>query len=841
MHQWSFEILRQTTWDLWTLLCIAAVLILLSHAALRQRVALTRDIVGPILTIIATLGTILVLAVPVLRRPGVGLVWTFLLLSILSIVFYRALLDRLGQRRTGTLLAMRIAAIALLVPMLFEPVVRFVSTETPQRPVMLLVDDSGSMSVPDVQNGPTRLQSIWQALRPQLPRLSAHFIPRIFAFAADTKELDRADTLATLPADGKSTDLVSAVKTALTKTDRDDAILVLISDGIDNTSPDVVGSIAAMRRPVNTITVGSDQAESALLANVAVDDLSASDDFVVGHETTIKATIRSTALADRVVDVKLAEVNADGQPIDNITTQKLVLQPLPQGQIVSLKFKPAKVGVHRLAVWIDPIAGERTTADNRQELQGLALDPRIKVLYIEGRARPEYGSLSRSLNRDPNIELATLLRVQDQRFAAGGSVDGEAFKQMPTSLAEWKKFDVILLGDLDASFLTKAQQSQIEQTVKDGGALLMIGGQNTLGPGGYADTAIERALPVKVGPITSPQEKSEFVPRLTADGAAHPSMEGLSDWFGVENAPGTKPLPPLLGNVVVANAKPSAEVLAIHADRPGPDQKPQIVLAVEHYGKGRSAVFTVDTTYRWYLPLRGMGQDSPYNRLWGQLIRWLAGEDVRNRERGAGVEALLNKSTFQLGETVQVRAMVRDEKGDATRYAQVTVTLKSSKDDKPREQPMPPVESHTGMYSTEIGGQGNGLGNGDWTAEIVANKDGKLLGRQTVKFSILPPADEMLKIAANPKLMASIASATGGYSYPLSGLNDLVDALIRSDPTAGAQQERSVPLDNSVRVVMAAVGHPVNWPRRFDFPMQGAIIIGLLIAEWILRRRWQLT
>ena len=72
--------------------------------------------------------------------------------------------------------------------------------------------------------------------------------------------------------------------------------------------------------------------------------------------------------------------------------------------------------MHKLAVWIDPIPGERSTVDNRQEFQGLALDPRIKVLYVEGRARPEYKYLNRALGHDPNIEeSASLLRIQENR------------------------------------------------------------------------------------------------------------------------------------------------------------------------------------------------------------------------------------------------------------------------------------------------------------------------------------------------------------------------------------------------------------------------------------------
>ncbi len=37
----------------------------------------------------------------------------------------------------------------------------------------------------------------------------------------------------------------------------------------------------------------------------------------------------------------------------------------------------------------------------------LAIDPRIRVLYVEGRLRPEYKPLTLALSRDRMIELAT--------------------------------------------------------------------------------------------------------------------------------------------------------------------------------------------------------------------------------------------------------------------------------------------------------------------------------------------------------------------------------------------------------------------------------------------------
>ena len=75
------------------------------------------------------------------------------------------------------------------------------------------------------------------------------------------------------------------------------------------------------------------------------------------------------------------------------------------------------------------------------------------------------------------------------------------------------------IGDAPASFFSRPQQEAIEQAVLNGSALFMIGGTSTLGPGDYQGTAMEKALPVLVGPRETPQEMTQFNPRLTAEGA----------------------------------------------------------------------------------------------------------------------------------------------------------------------------------------------------------------------------------------------------------------------------------------------------------------------------------
>lgn len=840
MTTWSFQILRQQGFDWWMLVCILASLVLLFYAVLGRLWTRPVGLLALPLAAMGIAGTIVVLAIPAFHTPLIGMAWTFAVVSLLSAVFYLNLRDKLSTVKMSTLLGMRVVGLVLMVPMLFEPVIRYVTTPKPERPLLIAVDASGSMSVPDIQNGPTRMQSVWQTLRPLGPMVNEKFVPRYFVFATETRELKKPDELATLPADGKATDLVRAVREVAAQAKRDDAIIVLISDGIDNVSSDVVGAIAAVRRPVHGVLVGTSQAKPSV-ANVEVANIETTDDFVVDHESKVKIVVKSTALDNRVVDVRLSELDAQGKPTGKLASKTLVLQNLPEGQGVELNFKPRTVGVQKLAAWIDPIAGERTTVDNRQEFQGLALDPRIKVLYVEGRARPEYTQLNRALQRDPNIELASLLRITDDRFASSGSINGEKVERIPVSKEELARFDVLIIGDMDSSFLTRLQQSAVEQYVLGGGGLLMIGGQNAFGPGNYKDSAVEKALPVFVGDTSSPQEKTQFVPTLAPDGATHPAMEGLADWFNITAGAATQPakrqLLPLKGNVVVGKPKSAASVLLTHHGRPGLDGQPQVILAVQRYGEGRSAAFTADTTYVWYLQMRGMGQESPYNRFWGQLVRWLAAEDVRNRSRGAGVEGLLNKSVFQLGDDVRVRAMVRDERGDATQFANVNLILKpvGGKPSDAKQLPLNPVETRRGLYDVTIPNPDKG----DWTIELVASKDGKELGRQPLKFTVIPPAEEFVKLAAQPEQMRQIATSTRGFFKELRDLRELLETLAATQGDV-ARRERTVPLANTPRALLALAGIDVRWEAKFDLPMQAALVVLLLAAEWMLRRQWQL-
>ncbi len=61
-----------------------------------------------------------------------------------------------------------------------------------------------------------------------------------------------------------------------------------------------------------------------------------------------------------------------------------------------------------------------------------------------------------------------------------------------------------------------------------------------------------------------------------------------------------------------------------------------------------------------------------------------------------------------------------------------------------------------------------------------------------------------------------------------------------SEKSSATARQETIPLANTIRLLMALSGRYPAWPSKYDLPMQGLLILLLLTSEWLLRRRWQL-
>ncbi len=761
------------------------------------------------------LGLVVILFFPERFVKWAGFLWTIVVVVGAVFLFYRRVYRYLSRWRLGVLFSLRAMGLVALAFLLFEPVVGFVRAPENRPRVGIVVDGSGSMGYSDAVNEPSRYLQGAIAVQDTLgPRLGKAFDVQVFAYDGKHVGAVSAEELRGISPEGEVTDLGAAVGLASGGgAGKETSRVVLISDGIHNGARSVAAEFGTPTVVVDTVRVGSSEVEPSNVPDIAVAGVEGPESAVVNNGVTVVASIKSTAMSDRTV--RGLSLEGTGEKV--LDEQRLVLRSGATAQTVKLKFTPEKVGRATVKVRVPVDPGERSAANNEQEFSLIVTDPKLAVLYVEGRVRPEVGPLRRMLQQDPNVDAVTLVQTQAGKFDMQGTKEGDDLRGLPTTLAQWKRFKVVILGDLDASFLNAGQQRDLEQIVREGAGVLMIGGQNSFAPGGWGKTALATVLPVELGAVSPAQINTKFVPRLTAEGKVHSIFAGIGGYFiGPGGEKSEMVMPELSGCVAIAGAKAGASVLAVHPAALV-NGAPAIVLAVEQYGKGRSAAFAADTTWHWNLFLRGMGKDSPYNRFWGQMVRWLASEEDLQKKSGPSVVAMLGKERYEAGEPVVLRAAVTDVEGQSTNYANVWGEV-TGPDGKMVRVAMAAqmTEGRVGVYEGKVE---PGM-SGAYSVVVRAMKEKVDLGKDATTFSVLSAAGEREVLAANPGTLQEISRLTGGNYVELSGVGALADRLVAELPAGEVAVKTSVPLYDH---------------RGFFF-----LFVACFGAEWFLRRKWQL-
>lgn len=152
-------------------------------------------------------------------------------------------------------------------------------------------------------------------------------------------------------------------------------------------------------------------------------------------------------------------------------------------------------GFRRFVFEITPEGADRFE-ENNTFMRTVTVEGRPRVLYVEGESRAR-SYLERALDRERN-DLANFdLEV---RGAHG----------FPSSVEEMQGYDLIILSDVEASYISRSAMGAVERYVRDyGGGFLMVGGQDSFGPGGYDGTPFE-----EISPVTFDMQRQRDLPAL---------------------------------------------------------------------------------------------------------------------------------------------------------------------------------------------------------------------------------------------------------------------------------------------------------------------------------------
>ncbi len=277
--------------------------------------------------------------------------------------------------------------------------------------------------------------------------------------------------------------------------------IVLLSDGRD-TSGEAVAEARQLR------------AEGVRLDVVPIGGTAGPDMRVDGVKLPARAQVGNTVALEVSVS---ADVGGAGTLLVTRDGVALCSQPvqLRSGENrISIPVDAGAAGMHRYDVQL--VSGDKKSDtfaanDTAGAIQEVTGPPRVLVVADRsgGAGFPGAAALVQALHAAGKAEITV----------AGGD-------EVPRGAAAWANYQAVFLVNVPALSLGEKTMSEIETYVRDsGGGLVMIGGNDSFGPGGYAGSPVERALPVDMN-VSGKGEIPSLGLVLVIDKSG--SMEGMA-------------------------------------------------------------------------------------------------------------------------------------------------------------------------------------------------------------------------------------------------------------------------------------------------------------------------
>ena len=775
--------------------------------------------------------------------------WPILIFGAVALIVlgwaYRALA---GHPMRWVCLALKALGLTALALCLLEPLWLGQRARPGANLFAVLADNSQGLQIRDQGASRSRGDDLRALVDPDRSpwqtSLASTFDVRRYLF--DTR-LQATKDFSELQFEGRSTALASSLKTLGERFQgRPLAGVLLFTDG--NATDLANGALPDLRGlpPIYPVVIGKRNS----VRDIAVQQVSVSQSSFEDAPVGIQADVVAAGYQGKPVTARLVDYTGR-------TVQEQTADARADGEAIAFRFqlKPEKSGLsfYQIRVSAPAEVANAAAPETKTEEATLANNSRVmavdrgqgpfRVLYVSGRPNWEFKFLNRAIESDEQVQLVGLIRIAkrepkfDFRGRAGETSnplfrgfgnqapeDVQRYDQpvlvrlntrdevelragFPQTPEELYGYHAVILDDLEAEFFKPDQAQLLQKFVSErGGGVLMLGGMESFYEGKYARTPIGDMLPV-------------YLDREDAGYDAPPALsfqldrEGwLQPWARLrDNEADERVRIDQMTQFQVLNRvrglKPGASVIARVRDERG-EELP--ALAVQRFGRGRTAALMIGDIWRW--GMQDAVKHADMDRAWRQMVRWLIA-DVPLR-----VQATAEPLAADANGTIQLQVRVRDEKFQPVDDATVVLEVEPVVFDGTTgaagsaiRLEAEPALSEPGLYqATYVPRQTGGFR----AVATVKNNAGADLGRAEAGWSTDLAADEFRSLVPNVALLEDIARKTGGQ----------VVAAEELDRFVGKLPELRAP-------VMETWSYPA-----WHTPLMFAFALGCLLAEWGLRR-----
>ena len=721
-------------------------------------------------------------------NPSFGPIVSALIMLGSGLYFYflfRRLVPRHGLWTSWLLLTPKILIVSLLVLALLDPDFKFTGGNATPVKVLILQDISSSMDLRD-DGSSTRNERATRLIREI--KASAPGTIKFEVLPFDTT-LHEAGYIPKTGADrGTNLGATFMALDSLPKLADADAA-ILITDGGDETVD--LSDLPSI--PLGIIGVGAlpdswnDIGIEAVTAPASVEENSQFDLLadLYAHPGTHENLSSLKVSLDEGHDGNWTEVQSQNVDLSALHA------------VASFHIQVKGTGLLHYRIRLPQLPGELTYANNTRTVNVQVQQRALHVLYFTQELGVDYKYLRTELGADPGVAFTAMYRVLEDQFTVQGDRTGfqDLAQGFPSQDDILKRYDCVILGSFAASQFNAAQMQALVRYVENGGALILLGGESSFGRGGYADSPLAPLMPWAIHKDEPDLINGSFPVTVSPSGSAVEFTDGLREDLATAGGASLDSLNQPGG------LRPGA-ISLLNATLPDHSEP---VVAWQRYGKGQVLGIATNTLWKW--AAAGHETRAVYGRFWRQSVRGL----TRKLEGGSLLGIHWNEDHYRPGEQATVEVQLR-ENVDAGNLRLVG-SIKTP--DGIKDVSLTPVTGQAGVYSAKIP-----LGpRGDYSFHLSAYEGTALA--ETYERSL--PVEPQVEEGANPELkevyLREIATQAKGV-YANEKNIDPIKTFLREQVTS---QQASVPISL------------VNF--RNIFP---CLIILILVAEWIVRRRFNL-
>ena len=725
---------------------------------------------------------------------GAGLI---LGLGIWLIILYRRQRRQYSARETMVLVVPKILIVLLLILAYFDPMWNVMQRPDENKKVLALVDTSSSMEVEDSAEGSRGkradvvLENLKQKLRSSyIDFESMEFDSEVYELPGRSRKQDKQ-----VAEDIRETDLGKCLVTIADKPDTSKYMSVLLlTDGGD----ELVQNIKLPEVPVYIAGMGSEPETWNDIAITRIESpevVEGQSDFEVTADIVAHCASYSFATGAERVNVKIEEnIGQDWE-----TRDSKFVDLRDSGTRVKFTVKsPSEMGMKKYRVRAETVDGELSVLNNTRIFPIEVRKNTLSVLLFAQQLGWDFRQIYKELSDDSSMALTSLFRVSSDRFIVRGSRqkgDENLEAGFPSTKGLLDLYKCVIIGSFPVSQWRQGQLQALVEYVREGGAVIFLGGEHSFGQGGYSRTVIEPLFPWSISAGEPKLQTGQFTVNVPLSAANHSIVSEMTQL--ISQASGA--------SIESINLSGSLRSGAINLLDASLGNRTVSVVALQRFGEGQTMGVATNTMWKWTQASDLLKQ--AYSHFWRQSVRNLS--QWEEGERFVGVK--WDKKSYKPGE--QASATIRV----AGRYNPGQLHLKATLKAGGEPQPVS-VEPVMGRENTFRVGMVFSK-RAEYLFEVHAHVGEKLLESYEKTLVVGPSVNEGANLEVDHAFLDNLAMRSGGSYFRENEVDDLVESL------------RSRIIDYAVSVEIPLVQ---------DKYIYILIFLVILMLEWTMRRKMNL-